>query len=148
MLTNQASTSEGRHRHSEAVVALCKVVEVQRRRAAEQLGISETGLAALVLICAGDGISPSDIATELDLTSGSVSPMLDQLAGSGYIERSPHPRDRRRLLINAKPGGHHALAWATEQMDQYLRDVTANMSEQDHDAVARFLSAATEALDR
>lgn len=134
--------------YTEAVTALCQAVESLRQRTAAELGISSTELVALRLICSTEGMSPRDIATELELTSGSVTPILDHLTQAGYVQRSAHPRDRRRVLVYAEPEGHRALAWANEQLDSVLRTVIAQWSDQDHAAVARFLTRAADALGR
>ena len=134
--------------YTNAVTALCQAVDSLRGRTAAELGISPTGLMALRLICSTEGMSPRDIATELELTSGSVTPILDHLTQAGYVHRSEHPRDRRRVLVYANPEGQRALAWANEQLDAVLRAVTVQWPDRDHAAVARFLTTATDALSR
>lgn len=45
-------------------------------------------------------MSPSSIARALELTSGSVTTLLDRLEELGLVERQPAPNDRRSLLIH------------------------------------------------
>lgn len=132
----------------EAVNALCRSVDDLRRHAATELGISASGLDALALICHGEDVTPGDIAAELNITSGSVTPIVDQLVEAGYVERAPHSTDRRRVVLIAKPGGQHALAWALEQPAAELQTIVTGLSERDAAAAAHFLAAATEAFQR
>lgn len=45
-------------------------------------------------------MSPSSIARALDLTTGSVTTLLDRLEDQGLVERRSAPNDRRSLLIH------------------------------------------------
>ena len=45
-------------------------------------------------------MSPSSIARGLELTTGSVTTLLDRLEELGLVERRPAPNDRRSLLIH------------------------------------------------
>lgn len=45
-------------------------------------------------------MSPSSIARALELTTGSVTTLLDRLEELGLVERRPAPNDRRSLLIH------------------------------------------------
>lgn len=133
--------------YADAVVGLCRAVDDLHRRTADRLGISASELTALRLICAAESITPGELAAELDVTSGSVTPILNHLDRAGYVHRVQHPTDRRRLLVSAKPGGHHALAWAAAELHAALRSAVEHIAASHEDAVAEFLVRATGALD-
>lgn len=52
-----------------------------------------------------EGVQPSVIADDLVLLRQTVTNLLDGMAQRGWIERHPHPQDRRRLLIRLLPDG-------------------------------------------
>jgi DNA-binding MarR family transcriptional regulator len=47
--------------------------------------------------------TPGQLATELGLTTGSVTAMLDRLARLGYLTRRPDPGDRRKVTVVPTP---------------------------------------------
>jgi DNA-binding MarR family transcriptional regulator len=49
---------------------------------------------------AREPLAPHVIAARLLVTSGTLTVVLDTLQRRGYIVRVPHPRDRRKLLID------------------------------------------------
>jgi DNA-binding MarR family transcriptional regulator len=52
---------------------------------------------------AGEPLEPSVIAERLLITTGSVTSLLDNLEKRGLIRRMPHPKDRRKLLVDITP---------------------------------------------
>ena len=75
------------------------------RETARLLGVNGTDQRCLeILVDAGEyGLTPREIADRLALTTGSVTTMLDRLEKAGYVSRSPHPDDGRRLLVHLTP---------------------------------------------
>ena len=72
------------------------------REVARLLGINETDLRCLeILMQEEQEATPRLLADRLGLTTGSVTTMLDRLQKIGYITRSPHPSDRRRVIVRA-----------------------------------------------
>lgn len=72
------------------------------REAARLLGVSETGLRCLeILVQQVPEATPRQLADRLGLTTGSITSLLDRLESLGYVTRSPHPSDRRKLIIRA-----------------------------------------------
>lgn len=87
---------------SEAVESYQAAVDDFDREMARLLGVSETGLRCLeILIRDLPDATPRQLADRLGLTTGSVTSMLDRLETMGYLTRSPHPTDRRKLIIRA-----------------------------------------------
>lgn len=71
--------------------------------AADQLGLRVTDLTCLGTLRDRGRTSPGELATELGLTTGAVSRMVDRLSRRGYVRRVPDPRDRRRVLVELVP---------------------------------------------
>ena len=72
------------------------------REMARLLGVNETDLRCLeILIQDVPEATPRLLADRLGLTTGSVTSMLDRLEKAGYLTRSPHPGDRRKLIVRA-----------------------------------------------
>jgi MarR family transcriptional regulator, organic hydroperoxide resistance regulator len=62
-----------------------------------------------------------DIATELGITTGGTSKLIDRIEASGYCRRLPNPADRRSSLLELTPKGKRMLAEAGEVFDEVLQ---------------------------
>jgi DNA-binding MarR family transcriptional regulator len=86
----------------EATEAYQAAVNDFDRETARLLGINETDLRCLeILIRDAPRATPRLLADRLGLTTGSVTAMLDRLEKAGYVTRSPHPDDRRKVIVAA-----------------------------------------------
>lgn len=116
------------------------------RETARVLGVNRTDQRCLEILVEGDGagLTPREIADRLALTSGSVTTMLDRLERAGYVSRSQHPRDGRRLIVTVTPV---ALERIWELIGPHLSDSTAavlsDFAPDELDAVQRFLLTVT-----
>lgn len=87
---------------SEAVESYQASVDDFDREVARLMRVNETDLRCLeILIQDGGDATPRLLADRLGLTTGSVTTMLDRLEKMGYLTRSPHPSDRRKLIVRA-----------------------------------------------
>lgn len=82
------------------------------------LGVNETDRRALEIVLLGDvkATTPGMLAERLDLTAAGVTIMLNRLEKQGYIARSLHPTDRRRVVVVA-----------TELATARLRDLLSSL---------------------
>ena len=62
-----------------------------------------------------------DIATELSITTGGTSKLIDRIEASGYCRRLPNPDDRRSSLLELTPAGQRILAEAGAAFDEELQ---------------------------
>jgi MarR family transcriptional regulator, organic hydroperoxide resistance regulator len=62
-----------------------------------------------------------DIATELGITTGGTSKLVDRIEASGYCRRLPNPDDRRSSLLELTPAGERILAEAGAAFDEELQ---------------------------
>lgn len=142
---------------ADAVTALGPIVQRYQaavddfdRETARLLGVNGTDQRCLeVLADAGaDGLAPRVIADALALTTGSVTTMLDRLEKAGYVTRSPHPSDGRRLVVRLTPLAEERI-WNI--IGPHLAESSAVVAErftvQELDVVRRFLGAVTEVQD-
>lgn len=90
------------------------------REVARLLGVNATDARCLeILIQEAAGVTPRELADRLGLTTGSATTMLDRLEKVGYVTRSAHPSDRRKLLVHATAT---ARARAFELIDPLVDD--------------------------
>jgi len=67
--------------------------------AAEVIGLNATDTRCLDLILRNGPATPSQLAELTGLTTGAVTVLIDRLEKAGFIERKPHPQDRRKTLL-------------------------------------------------
>ena len=61
-----------------------------------------------------------DIASELGITTGGASKLVDRIEAAGYCRRLPNPADRRSSLLELTPEGRRLLAEAGVAFDAEL----------------------------
>ena len=90
---------------------------------AERAGINHTDLMCLFFVRSSGGqATPKAISQHLGLTTGATAIMLNRLEDARFIERHPHPTDRRGVLIT--------LGRATEESGLLqLRDYVLRMNQ-------------------
>jgi DNA-binding MarR family transcriptional regulator len=67
--------------------------------AATRLGVSRTDFRCLDVLSRGALITPGQLATEMGLSTGATTALLDRLEKKGFIGRERDLKDRRRVLI-------------------------------------------------
>ena len=79
---------------------------------------------AFVLARVYDGSSePSGLGRALGISKQAVSQLIDTMVMRGYLERTPDPDDRRRMLLTLTPRGEEAatVSWqAATAVDEEL----------------------------
>lgn len=75
------------------------------------LGVNDTDRRALEIVLLEDekSTTPGMLAERLGLTAAGVTIMLNRLEKQGYIARSLHPTDRRRVIVMATELAAHRV---------------------------------------
>jgi DNA-binding MarR family transcriptional regulator len=109
-----------------------------------------TDMRALVAVMdaarAGRAISPGRLSDELNLSSASVTALVDRLERHGHLRRVRDRHDRRRVTLEMEP---RALALGAEFFGPLNAELLAAMEafgDADLEVVGRFLDAMTEVI--
>lgn len=95
---------------TEAVRALAAGADHYRRTIAAALGLSNSAVVAMGHLHHKGPLTPRALATDLALTTGSITALVDRLCEAGYAERTAHPQDRRSLFVCLTAKGTRAIA--------------------------------------
>ncbi len=90
-------------------------------------------------------LTPREVGERVRLSSGAVTSLLDRLEGRGFVARTPHPKDRRSVLVHYRPQEQRVAG----RLYAVLKHLNANaeaLGERDKDAVIAFLAAMTGGL--
>jgi MarR family transcriptional regulator, organic hydroperoxide resistance regulator len=75
----------------------------------------------MLVIDGHPGCRVYDIASELKITTGGTSKLVDRIEASGYCRRLPNPADRRSSVLELTAAGRSLLAEAGEAFDEELQ---------------------------
>lgn len=101
----------------------------------------------------GRPATPRSLATLLGISSAATTALIDRLAGAGWVEREPHPQDRRSIIVRAtvppgSPARHLlavrrvAVAAAAANLGAQERRVVVDFLDELHRAEERYLAEA------
>lgn len=118
-------TPEGRALATETAMNLIRTADLLFDgigRLLRPLGVSQAGGLVLGLLRDHGPLSPSALGQKLIVTRATVTGLVDSLERRGLVERSPHPDDRRSLLIGITPNGLEVLAEVRRIVHEQERD--------------------------
>ncbi|MCI9872654.1 MarR family winged helix-turn-helix transcriptional regulator [Arthrobacter humicola] len=110
-----------------------------RIRLAENLGIGTIDINAMAFVGEVDGLTPKDLGKALNITTGSVTAMVDRLESKGFMVRKPNPTDRRSVLLHLSPEGTDAMQWANDHFAAAAEALLQESSEGSIVNIAEFL---------
>lgn len=131
-----------------AVLAAIKAWRDSEERASSRsrsyMRLNETDMRALRFVIAAKNagvlVTAGMLAEHLQISTASITKMLDRLEKAGHITRSPHPDDRRAVVI-AVTAATHTDARATIGAKHARRfDVAAALSPAEREVVIGFLT--------
>jgi len=112
--------------------------------ARDRLGLPLTDLFALRAIATREGEGRvDDLRTDLGVTVGAASKLVDRLVSAAVVERVPHPTDRRSSLLRLTPAGVDLAQETAEVIDRELAVVFADEDPGDLAVVAAVLERAS-----
>jgi DNA-binding MarR family transcriptional regulator len=121
-------------------------------RFAAEHGLGRTDVRALVAIMdaarSGRSLTAGGLGAAVDLSSASVTALVDRLERVGHVHRTRDPEDRRRVVLEASDT---AMAAGRSYFGALQRDMVAAMDgfdEAELAAAARFLTAMVEVIER
>ncbi|MEM9789146.1 MAG: MarR family transcriptional regulator [Planctomycetota bacterium] len=115
-------------------------------KAADAVGISRNDLRCLNRLEHGPQ-TPKALGQHLGLTSGSMTALMDRLESKGLVRRSPHPEDRRAVLVHIEPVVFKQLAAVYRPFGEALVALTEQLSAKNATAAVKHLEAVSGACE-
>ena len=112
------------------------------RWVAEQAGLNQTDLMSLYFISRSNGsATPKLLAEHLGLTTGATAILLNRLEKRGYVVRTPHPTDRRGVLLSlGQATRDHQFVKMRERLRQVNAEVISGLSPDEATTVRNFIT--------
>jgi DNA-binding MarR family transcriptional regulator len=121
---------------------------VRRARIAdESLGVPPGQLSALSVLVFGGDRTIAQLAEAEQVTSPTMTRIVDGLERAKLAQRHPHPDDRRATLVRASKRGRRVMERGRQQRVELLSDLLAQLDGDDLRAVARATEVLAHALE-
>ncbi|NYF12433.1 DNA-binding MarR family transcriptional regulator [Pseudoclavibacter sp. JAI123] len=115
-----------------------------RARTRSSMRMNENDLLALRFLLQqqrhGKVVVQKDLGQRLNISSASVTGLVDRLVKSGHVERRPHPTDRRASIIAPTVESDREVRETLGVMHKRMIAVVDSLSTEELDGVAKFLS--------
>lgn len=114
-----------------------------RARTRDSMRMGETDLVALRFLVrersAGRVPRQRDLAEALGLTAASTSVLVDRLSRDGYIQRIPHPADRRSVALEILGETDREVKATLSDMHARMIAATEGLTEEERAGAVKFL---------
>ncbi|ATB38697.1 Transcriptional regulator, MarR family [Cystobacter fuscus] len=109
------------------------------QRLGEHLGVNLTDLSAMEHLISNGPLTPSDLASRLEVTTAASTHIVDRLERAGHVSRERDATDRRKVLVVPVEASVARVIQQLTPMLESLDAVVAGLSEADRAVVERFL---------
>ena len=131
--------SEPRLRCLNAVRSIMRALRVNSREIEGKIGMSLAQVFVLAELANSPANSLGEIADRTATHQSSVSMVLKRLVAGGFVSRTAHPRDKRRLQFSITPSGSHVLARAPKTIQVRLIAALGTIAPADQTRLASLL---------
>ena len=134
------------------VAALLNSVSIhvvrRARTADESLGVPPGQLSALSVLVFGGDRTLAELAAAEQVTSPTMTRIVDGLERANLAKRNPHPDDGRAIIVRATTRGRRVMERGRQQRIELLSGLLAQLDGADLRAVKRACAALAHALER
>lgn len=123
---------------------LLAVVSILHRRFRSRLSSAGVGEAATTVLLWLQRVGPrtlTDVCEHTGVSLGSMSQTIRRLEDLRYVDRTPDPNDRRRVLLAATPDGAAKALAVRQDMADHLSGILAGLDARDRRSLAAALPA-------
>lgn len=122
------------------------------QRFASVHGLGRTDVRAIVAIMdaarTGSALTAGALGSAVDLSSASVTALVDRLERAGHVHRVRDPRDRRRVVLEISDSAMAAGGAFFGGLQRELVAAMADYTDEELAVVRRFLAEMTEVITR
>ena len=108
--------------------------------------LTETRVHALWVLQQAGPVTQQALAQALGTTPRSVSALVDGLEGSGYVVRTPHPDDRRAVLVTLTDAARTVMTRMQGDHDELTASLLSAVAPADRSAFERGVAAVLDRL--
>jgi len=110
------------------VRALSRAIRRASQPALEEAGLTPSRLWVLIHVRRQPGLTMGELAERMDLSKGTVTPLVDELARRGALRREHDPSDRRVIRLYIESEGARALDRVLAKRRQAVQQALESLS--------------------
>jgi DNA-binding MarR family transcriptional regulator len=103
-----------------SVSRLARRLRVERASGLEEIGLSDTQLAALAALERHTAMTPGELAEYEKVQPPSMTRVIAALEERGLVLRIPHPTDRRQVVLSVTHDGRSLVSRARRRKEAWL----------------------------
>jgi DNA-binding MarR family transcriptional regulator len=132
MLKNMP-TSQTRSRAGLAAALRVSVSRLSRRMRSQAGSLSATQLAALGAVSRHAALTPGELAEHEKVQPPSMTRVIAALEERGLLTRSPHPTDRRQVILSVTEEGEKLLKEERRRKEAWLAQRLAELTPEEQE---------------
>lgn len=101
--------------------------------------ITQPQIIILMLLYEEGKKSVGEIAEKMDVSSPTVTGVVDRLVSNDYIERKRDPGDRRRVVVDLTPNGKNAVKQFQDGVRKKWEQILKHLSAEERKAYLRII---------
>jgi DNA-binding MarR family transcriptional regulator len=110
-------------------------------------GLTWTGFVVLWVVWIRGESETRHVAAEAGISKGTLTGVAKTLESYRYLTRSPHPTDRRRVMLSLTPNGERMMRGLFPEFNQEEAFVVKPLAGEQRQDLATFLRAVVEHLE-
>jgi len=133
---------------SELRTVVTRLVKKLRKESVTGQQLSLTERSVIALLNWEKTLLPSELASMEKITSQSMSQILNNLLGLGYITKTPSETDKRKVLISLTGEGENMLLQIRHERDEWLaRAISQKCTNEDEALLGKAIGILTRLVD-
>jgi DNA-binding MarR family transcriptional regulator len=131
------------------VGALSALIRAEHRHAAylgPEMGLGLTEVMALYHL-ANEPLTAGALRDRVGLSTGSTTALVDRLIQHDLVRRTPHPTDRRAVIVELTPDGHARTFAMLQHFIMDVEKMCADLTASDRAVIVPFLQRLTSVID-
>ena len=111
------------------------------------LGMNTTKAKILMVLTRHEGMTATELLPIAGIEPASMTLLLQSLERAGWIQRTPHPTDKRAVIVSITEGGRAAHESAFNVLEQTNDDLFGALSEEETAELERVLTKLSTRLE-
>ncbi|GAB2823201.1 MarR family transcriptional regulator [Actinoallomurus bryophytorum] len=141
-------TSQTRSRAGLAAGLRVSISRLSRRMRAEGgHSLTATQIAALGAVARHEALTPGELAEHEKVQPPSMTRVIAQLEDKGLLTRSPHPTDRRQVILSLTPAGDKLFKEERRRKEAWLAQRLGELTSEER-AILRQAAPILERISR
>jgi len=133
---------------SELRTVVTRLVKKLRKESVTGQQLSLTERSVIALLNREKTLLPSELASMEKITNQSMSQILNNLLGLGYITKTPSETDKRKVLISLTGEGENMLLQIRHERDEWLaRAISQKCTNEDEALLGKAIGILTRLVD-